>query len=433
MASRFFSFREFDGRLNHILGKLGHLDKNEVVNELATEAESDILQELRDRVFTLAKDLYENKLRDSNTINEDEQIDISLQRRNKNGENDVLAKDIVDLYEYTVEISADFPKELLTRNSKLKEVKKKDEVEKKKDQVEEWRSLFSNSNKETVHQRIYNAEIMNMLKEQEKRIESLFNNAEKDRAIISDLQKDLTDAHKQIETLRNGKESEKDQSKVDTHKEGKGKEETTKPAQNLEPSPHSTKESTLYTTGQQGHSKSSPAMVTQMKDNLTGDTTTFLHKRGTPGSQPLEQYRKDMQQHNGRYNNKSSSETRMFRGAKREKGTNMYISGIEVDDETDEDIYLMIKDHAKQQGIRIMGHHIIRTKKYPYIVGCKIFMPENQQYIALNPDSWPEDIQCRKWEPAWKRNNGGYNNGYSEDKYWDGYEDRDRYGEGQRY
>ena len=68
MAARFFSFREFDGRINHILGKLDRDGKSEVVEELANEAEVEVLQELRERVFILAKDVYESNLRETDYI-----------------------------------------------------------------------------------------------------------------------------------------------------------------------------------------------------------------------------------------------------------------------------------------------------------------------------------------------------------------------------
>ena len=84
----------------------------------------------------------------------------------------------------------------------------------------------------------------------------------------------------------------------------------------------------------------------------------------------------------------------------------------------------MVKEHADGKGIRVMGHHVIRTRKYPYVVGCKIFIPESQQHIALNPDTWPENVQCRIWEisPSWRKRNN-YSDNYdkydSGDRYYD--------------
>ncbi len=103
----------------------------------------------------------------------------------------------------------------------------------------------------------------------------------------------------------------------------------------------------------------------------------------------------------------------------------MYLSGILLEgDETDEEVVQIVKEHAWNKGIRLMGHRVVRTKIYPYVVGCKIMLPESQEYIALTPDTWPSDVVCRKWEPAWKRkgydNYEGYKKSYygSDDNYW---------------
>ena len=65
---------------------------------------------------------------------------------------------------------------------------------------------------------------------------------------------------------------------------------------------------------------------------------------------------------------------------------------------------------------------------------CKIFMPESQEYIALNPETWPADITCRKWERQTSWNNKWNNrqdsgNDYHKQQYregfWDNVEDRD--------
>ena len=100
----------------------------------------------------------------------------------------------------------------------------------------------------------------------------------------------------------------------------------------------------------------------------------------------------------------------------------MYVSGIEVDDEMDEEIVRMIRDHARDKNIRIMGHTVIRTKRYPYVVGCKILIPESEEYLALTPDIWGDMVECRKWEPqrSWKRWNSEGHESYSDnDKYYD--------------
>jgi hypothetical protein len=87
-----------------------------------------------------------------------------------------------------------------------------------------------------------------------------------------------------------------------------------------------------------------------------------------------------------------------LRGIKQERGVALYLKNIAVTDESNDEIGELVKDYARNKGIRIMGHHVIRFKTYTDTVGCKIFVPVSQQQQALNPDMWPSDITCRRWE-----------------------------------
>ncbi len=71
---------------------------------------------------------------------------------------------------------------------------------------------------------------------------------------------------------------------------------------------------------------------------------------------------------------------------------------------------------------------MIRYRAVKDIVGCKIVVPQNQEYIALDPYTWPAIISVRKWETneKWygsdrrgRRENGygGYGHGRQEDYY----------------
>ena len=445
MAARYFSFREFDGSINHILGKLDRDGKSEVVDELAIDVEDDVLLELRDRVFILAKDIYENKLRETETIGIDEKVDITLQKRNKSGDNQTISKDVVDLYEYTVGLSTVFPKNVLTRTSKLKEVKEPGaETAEKKNQAQEWKDLFASKNKEVIHQRIFNSEVMNRMKDQEKKIDSLLEGAEKNRKAIQSLETELNKAKEEIITLKAVVGIEKVGTLLHTSKPEEIKEVKDNPNSNQEKGASKDKETKAKcdiccnnntekkeekkeTPTSQGSTHTRP-MVTRVTESNGKDFTTYIHKRGTPGSLPIEQERMQQQhqQHNSYGDN--NYRRRQLRGVRKEKATSMYLSGIEIEEETNEDIVRIVKDHAWDKGIRIMGHHVIRTKRFPYVVGCKIVLPETQEYLALSPDTWPEEVSCRKWEPAWKRNaNNGYSHrNYNEDSSWDSQDRGDR-------
>ena len=180
--------------------------------------------------------------------------------------------------------------------------------------------------------------------------------------------------------------------------------------------------------GAQGAStiQQNQAIVTRVMDPNGKDFTTFLHKKGTPQSLPLEDYRREQihQQPRGPPpgDRQDQQHRRQLRGVKREKGITMYLSGIEVEDETDDEVVRIVKDHARDKGIRIIGHNVIRTRRFPYVVGCKIILPDAQEYRALTPDTWPSDVLCRKWDPQPRRKwnpNGGWGKDNNQKEDWD--------------
>jgi hypothetical protein len=64
----------------------------------------------------------------------------------------------------------------------------------------------------------------------------------------------------------------------------------------------------------------------------------------------------------------------------------MYLTNIAVDEETDEEVIQMVREHANVQGIWIMGQIIIRNRTYTDVVGCKIIIPVSQVNRSLLPD-----------------------------------------------
>ena len=127
---------------------------------------------------------------------------------------------------------------------------------------------------------------------------------------------------------------------------------------------------------------------------------------------------------------------RTLRGAKHEKASALYLQQIQIDgDEADEEIGYLVKSYAAEKGIRIMNFRLIRYKKTLDTVGMRISVPESQEHIALNPGTWPNEMKCRRWEPAgvwykkYETGNGEYrSNGYQGDSR---YGDRDHDGRGE--
>ena len=76
----------------------------------------------------------------------------------------------------------------------------------------------------------------------------------------------------------------------------------------------------------------------------------------------------------------------------------MYLRGIMVENESDEEIFEMIRTHARSNNVRIMSHKVIRHNYVWDVVGCKIVVPASQQHMVLTPGFWPQEIECMDWE-----------------------------------
>ena len=142
-AYRPYNFRDCDGRISHILGKVESQSVNDVIAELAIEAEWEVLTDVREKVFGLCKEIYEHHLREKGIIGENDKVDIVLFRRHNKDDNETVAKDIVDLYQYAVGLKISFPKEVLTRQSKFIDVEQAEDSS----EVQEGGSNISNGPK----------------------------------------------------------------------------------------------------------------------------------------------------------------------------------------------------------------------------------------------------------------------------------------------
>ena len=95
----------------------------------------------------------------------------------------------------------------------------------------------------------------------------------------------------------------------------------------------------------------------------------------------------------------------------------LYLQNICIENETDEEIGQMVRDHAKSKGLRIMMHRVIRHRAYQDMVSVKILVPESQVYLALAPDTWPQELKCRPWSREPPRNLRRQDRGREERRY----------------
>ena len=168
-----------------------------------------------------------------------------------------------------------------------------------------------------------------------------------------------------------------------------------------------------------------------------GQHTTLLHKGRNITSEAADKAlagRMLPPTPNERTRNPTQS-THGLRGVRQERGSPFYLQQIAIDnDETDEEIGNMVKDHCKEKGIRVMKYRIFRYRAVYDTVGCRIIIPESQEHLALNPNTWPADVTCRRWKSAgtWIRERQAEQekNKWGDDNYRDS--NRDEY-QGDRY
>ncbi len=150
-----------------------------------------------------------------------------------------------------------------------------------------------------------------------------------------------------------------------------------------------------------------------------GDVTTVLHKTPTLSANAAQQAT------TGRQPGQQPARRRpVLRGVTQQKGIAVYVTGIQVTDDTDEEIGQMIRDHLKPNDIRVINYRVIRYKRYTDTVGCRIIVPESLQHKVLDPNIWPEDIKCHRWESPtefyknrqWGNNYRGYDSTRNNDR-----------------
>ncbi len=179
-----FNFSDFDGGISHLLASIETKSAPQVVNDLAIEVDYDVLNEVRNKLFGLCKDSHECRLKEKGIIGDNESLDIALVSRHRKDDNDTLAKDTVKLYEFAVGLKETFPKEVLTRQSKMKDIVQADSETVEKPDTHK-------ADKGSLHQRLFNVEIMNLVKEQGKTIQKLTQEHRQQQERINRLADDL--------------------------------------------------------------------------------------------------------------------------------------------------------------------------------------------------------------------------------------------------
>lgn len=85
-------------------------------------------------------------------------------------------------------------------------------------------------------------------------------------------------------------------------------------------------------------------------------------------------------------------------GQRPEEAATMYLENIRKDDDcSKDDIVQMVKEHARNNGLRIMSAWIVLNKVCHDVVGCRITIPVRSMDKAVSEGFWPDGIHCRRW------------------------------------
>ena len=94
-----------------------------------------------------------------------------------------------------------------------------------------------------------------------------------------------------------------------------------------------------------------------------------------------------------------SDKATILTGAKRERSTVLYLRNIYIDGMNEDEVSRSVRKYGTTIGIRVMYCEVIHNRYCTDVVGCKIWVPISHVDHALDFGMWPDNIQCRKWEP----------------------------------
>ena len=147
--------------------------------------------------------------------------------------------------------------------------------------------------------------------------------------------------------------------------------------------------------------------MSQVKDGRQPDLPLYQKRPTSPTS-------RSTQLHG--YQRPDRARVQGLRGLRQEPGAALYITGIAVDNESDEEIGEMVKEYLRQNGVCVMKYKVIRLRAVYDVVGCRIIVPQSQEHVPLNPDIWPDQyVKCRRWERAEVYHRNNKNSDYEND------------------
>ena len=433
------NYNEIDRNISLILDKCDESAQGDIIQQLEQEFDKKFLLDNRNLLFENAKIQFEHILKESGMMNEGDSTNIETVNRSLRNSATNIAKDMVDIHLFLAGKTTVFPRNTLSESVKFIEVLPADRV------------TFGSQDIPVINIAEL-AEVSNLVNDLKNRVESLETTRAEDRARIIALEQELVQVRGQInlfhtapresietQTGQTGQNVDVDvemedimsglgannMDNTDGNTEGHGSVET---VQNLAVNPDTS--SNPPSSGGQSNISVNPDTSSNPPSNGGGQSNISHNTNQTSdGSQPvrmtahrnlnststnqnIESIRRPLldnnrsriyhiPNNNGGHTtifDKRPRQLRPLLGNPQERGAMFYIENISVDDENDKAIGNSIKEYCRNKGIRVMSYKIIRNKFCFDTVGCKVTVPESQEYIVLDPLSWPQNIKCRRWK-----------------------------------
>lgn len=479
-----------DENIQKILSKCENEPREDVLEELTTDFDVEMLLEEREKCFSLAKQELQRVLKNEGTLAEEEMLDIKCVRRTGKSAKKNIGKELMDLFDFVVGYKKIFPRHLITKDSKLVDNfanGEGNETEKQSLKITDKMRLVELQNivmemKEKLDSVIEeNRAVKSQLKELENVIDGLKCQTVLDKPIDGStknavqsssrtvVERGKTDEKQEESSLNKQQAMQKTEEDFDNHGKGSTSDDSEVPCAQRTPKRRVDKRRGNWTT--KHHEKQKPEQgAAKHNEGISGEdddipcaqrtpkcpeqsmhynvmsangidwTTVIQKKRGkkrisssssddvqvtevsrqadqaetqrphtsqmqAPQPKLKETYgqivknrRKLLTEASQNHMKSNMNNKTSLKGIKQERGVALYLKSIHVNEETNEEIGRMVKDYAGSKGFRIMGFQVIRYRTCDDAVGCKIFVPDAQQHQALNPDAWPRDITCRRWE-----------------------------------
>ena len=471
-----------DVRLQAVLANRNSDTRQNVEEELSGDFELDFLLEEREKAFSVAKGKFENVLRADGMLGQEDKVDIEVSTRTNRSTVKNIVKEIVDIYDYIMGYTEIFPKAVISKASRYIDISEKD--------VGRGKTQIYNP----VMDRMRLTEIANLVRDLQSEIDSLKKNRNEDREMLIKMEQEIVQLQGQVKlqtshvthnqnpgTSLENKETALIQKGNQDNPQANGNHTEvsqlaptiTSPAKSLRKLPKPPPQQPPILHNNEDHGKKSSTGRSTVLVGEDGERVTVIHRGGSLAKEIAEQVLAGKQPtggmnwpnlpnpkksigdvHGANINGghgtdtrrqpkekAGSKQTRELRGMKQERGSTLYVKNIAVEDETDEEIGQMVKEHCKEHGIRVTYYRVMRYRAASDVVGCRIVVPQSQEHLALSPHIWPANVEVRRWEaPAvwYKKNererypdrsyrdmNGGYK-GEDEQYYSDNREDYGR-------